>query len=129
MKYKKYEALNFNSAYKSKGYPKKTWPLLNEFFSRYKHEFNLSDTEIHTKLNILLNNLDDILFVSDKDISEVAHYDASIRWMQFSDQLTSLTSRRSHKHSSYILSRIKSRARKYPLRCSNIILQWKQLYY
>ena len=60
MEYKEYELLNFNSMYVSKNYPKKVWPILNEYFSRYKHEFDLTDSVIQNKLHIVLNNLDSI---------------------------------------------------------------------
>lgn len=58
MEFREYEKLNFDSLYQSKKYPKKLWPILNEYFSRYKNEFGLSYDEIHAKVGRVLNNLD-----------------------------------------------------------------------
>jgi hypothetical protein len=58
MKIKDYEKLKFDDRYKQKGYSKKMYPLLNEYFSRMKYEFNLSDEEVEYKLQCLLINID-----------------------------------------------------------------------
>lgn len=58
MEYKEYEKLNFNSLFKTKKYPKKVWPILNEYFSRYKSELGLSEEEINLKVDKVLSNLD-----------------------------------------------------------------------
>ena len=52
--------INFNSHYKKKGYDKKLWPILNEFFSRYQTTFDLSYEELYNKLKRIINNLDEI---------------------------------------------------------------------
>lgn len=61
MNYKTCEKLSFNDYYKGK-YPKKSWPILNEYFSRYKSEFNLSDEELYAKLGRTLENLNSIVY-------------------------------------------------------------------
>lgn len=58
MKIKDYEKLEFNDRYKQKGYPKKMYPLLNEYFSRMKYEFSLSDEEVEYRLQCLFLNVD-----------------------------------------------------------------------
>jgi len=60
MEYKEYKKLNFDELYKTKQYPEKTWPILNEYFSRYKSEFDLNDDQISQKCNRILENLDTI---------------------------------------------------------------------
>ena len=60
MSYKEYTKLDFTPQYIAKGYDQQDWPILNEYFSRYKHEFGLSDSEIQHKLNVVLSNLDKI---------------------------------------------------------------------
>ena len=46
MEFKEYKKLDFNIAFENMNYPKEMWPILNEYFSRYKYEFELSDDEI-----------------------------------------------------------------------------------
>lgn len=60
MEYKEYEKLNYDLQYKQKGYPKKLWPILNEYFSRFKYEYELSDSEINERLERMISNLDKI---------------------------------------------------------------------
>ena len=60
MEYKEYEKLNFDSIYEEKGYLQGIWPILNEYFSRFKYEFELTDEEIENKANRVFQNLDTI---------------------------------------------------------------------
>ena len=58
--YKEYPLLNFDSEYQAKKYPKNLWPILNEYFSRYKYEFQLDDEALHQKFVTTINNLNTI---------------------------------------------------------------------
>ena len=77
MDHKKYEKLNFNHIYKEKGYPQNIWPILNEYFSRYKHEFDLVDVEVNSKLFIITNNLDSIKIAGTTKNSYLGEYSSS----------------------------------------------------
>ncbi len=60
--YKQYKYLNYNKYWKQKGYPKKFYNMLNEYFSRKAYDLDMSLEEIGREVGLFLNNVDEIEF-------------------------------------------------------------------